>query len=250
MISIRNLDVTLGGSPILKHVSAEIRAGELTALVGPNGAGKSTLLAALGRLVYPSGGEILFEDRSLHDWPNAELARRLSVLRQDTHIATRLTVEDLVAFGRYPHSQGRLTEADREIVARCLSRMEIVDFAGRFLDTLSGGQRQRALIAMALAQETDALLLDEPLNNLDLAHARQVMSIARDEARAGRAVVVVLHDLTIAARYADRVIAMKRGEIALDGLPEEVLTSEKLSALYDTEVEVYQIGGRPVVLPI
>jgi len=250
MISIHNLSVTLGGTPILEDISTGIGAGQVTALVGPNGAGKSTLLAALGRLIAPSAGEIRFEDRPLADWPNAELARRLAVLRQDTQIATRLSVADLVAFGRYPHSQGRLNATDHAKVAQCLDRLELTDLAGRFLDTLSGGQRQRALIAMTLAQETDALLLDEPLNNLDLTHARQVMRIARDEADAGRAVVIVLHDLTIAARFADRIVALKSGRIALDGPPAEVVTGPALSALYGTPVEVVSIAGRPVVLPI
>ncbi|AJE45541.1 ABC transporter ATP-binding protein [Celeribacter indicus] len=250
MIDTRNLCVSLGGTPVLHDISVTVPAGRLTALVGPNGAGKSTLLAALGRLVEPRRGEVRLEGRPLEDWPKAQVALKLAILRQHTAIAPRLTVEDLVAFGRYPHSHGRMTDADRAEVRRAILRLDLEDFAGRYLDTLSGGQRQRALIAMTLAQQTGAILLDEPLNNLDLAHARRVMRIAREEAEAGRTVVVVLHDLTVAAAYADHVVAMKAGRVQAVGPVGEVLASGPLSELYDTEVEVIETGGRRIVLPV
>ncbi|MDF0597987.1 ABC transporter ATP-binding protein [Psychromarinibacter halotolerans] len=250
MIGIRDLDVSLTGSPVLHGITTTLPTARLTALVGPNGAGKSTLLSALGRLVAPTRGEVLLDGRPLADYPNRDLARRLSVLRQDALIGPRLTVEDLVSFGRYPHSHGRLTDLDHARVARAIDRLDLRDFAGRYLDSLSGGQRQRALIAMVLAQDTDVILLDEPLNNLDLAHARRVMQIAREEADAGRTVVVVLHDLTVAAAYADHVVALKDGRVYAQGASDEIMTPDVLSALYDTEVSVATVDNRRVVLTL
>ncbi|MDT0682457.1 ATP-binding cassette domain-containing protein [Roseicyclus sp. F158] len=250
MIQIESLTASLGDAPILNGIDAVLPRGALTALVGPNGAGKSTLLSVLGRLTPMTGGSVRLDGADLAQIPSRDLARRLSVLRQDTVIATRLTVEDLAGFGRYPHSQGRLTPEDRDIVRRCLALVDLEPLAGRHLDTLSGGQRQRALIAMALAQQTEVLLLDEPLNNLDLAHARRVMNVAAEEARAGKTVVVVLHDLTIAARFADHVVAMKDGRIHDAGPPPEVMSAASLGALYECKVEVHEIGGHRVVMPI
>ncbi|WP_425049733.1 ABC transporter ATP-binding protein [Psychromarinibacter sp. S121] len=250
MIGIRDLDVSLTGSPVLHDITTTLPAGRLTALVGPNGAGKSTLLATLGRLVAPTRGEVELDGRPLLDYPDRELAQRLSVLRQDAPIGPRLTVEDLVSFGRYPHSRGRLTDLDHARVRHAIDRLDLRAFAGRYLDSLSGGQRQRALIAMVLAQDTDVILLDEPLNNLDLAHARRVMQIAREEADAGRTVVVVLHDLTVAAAYADHVVALKEGRLYAEGPSDEIMTPAVLSTLYDTPVSVATVENRRVVLTV
>jgi len=250
MIEMSGLSYAAGGKAILHDITARLPEGRLTVLVGPNGAGKSTLLALLGRHLAPGGGVIRFGGRPLEDWPRAELARALTILRQATRITPRLTVADLVAFGRYPHGQGRLTPEDRKIAAACLDRMALTDLRDRQLDTLSGGQQQRALIAMVLAQDTGTLLMDEPLNNLDLAHARRVMQVLRERAAAGRTVVAVLHDLTVAARYADHVLALRDGRVMAEGPPDAVFTPARLAQLYDAEIEVHQIGGRPVILPI
>lgn len=250
MIEISGLGYAAGGKAILRDISARLPEGKLTVLVGPNGAGKSTLLALLGRHADPAQGEVRLDGRALAHWPRAELARALTILRQDTRITPRLTVGDLVAFGRYPHGQGRLTPRDHAIVAEHLDRMALTDLRDRQLDSLSGGQQQRALIAMVLVQETGWILLDEPLNNLDLAHARRVMQVLRARVAEGRSVVAVLHDLTVAARFADHVLAMKDGRVLAEGTPAEVFTPARLAALYDAEVEVHEIGGRPVILPI
>ncbi|NDV01318.1 ATP-binding cassette domain-containing protein [Pseudoroseicyclus tamaricis] len=250
MIDLTDIHVTLGPSPILHGITARFPAGKVTALVGPNGAGKSTLLAAAGRLVRPSRGEVRLHGRPLAAYKPEDLARRMAVLRQDGGITARLNVRDLVTFGRYPHCRGRPGPADRAAVDRALRRLDLAGFAERFLDTLSGGQRQRALIAMALVQAEEALLLDEPLNNLDLAHARRVMAVAREEAATGKAVAVVLHDLTIAAAYADHVIALKDGRLHAEGPVADVLSAAGLGALYETEVEVAHIDGRRIILPI
>ncbi|GHH03035.1 iron ABC transporter ATP-binding protein [Pseudodonghicola xiamenensis] len=250
MIETRALSVHLTGKPVLHDVSLSLPRGKLTALVGPNGAGKSTLLTALGRLIAPASGEILLDCVPLNTIPAPELALRLSILRQEGAVGPRLTVRDLVSFGRYPHSHGRLGVTDRAEVERAIDRLDLAAFSDRYLDTLSGGQKQRAQIAMVLAQQTDVILLDEPLNNLDLAHARRVMRIARQEAEAGRTVVVVLHDLTVAAAYADHLVALKAGRVAASGRPDQVVTEPVLSDLFDTEVTVAEVGGRRVVLTL
>lgn len=250
MIEVSGVEFAAGGKTILHDISTRLPEGRLTVLIGPNGAGKSTLLALLGRHAAPARGAIRLDGRALADWPRGELAQALTILRQDTRITPRLTVADLVAFGRYPHGKGRLTPRDREIVAAHLDRMALADLRDRTFDTLSGGQQQRALIAMVLAQETPWLLLDEPLNNLDLSHARRVMQVLRARVAEGRSVVTVLHDLTVAARFADHVLAMKDGRLLAEGPPAEVFTPARLAELYEAEVEVHEIGGRPVILPI
>ena len=250
MITVRNLSVTLDRTPILHDVDATVPAGQMTALVGPNGAGKSTLLAAIGRLTAANAGTIEIGDKNISDFTPRNLALRLAIMRQDTHVAPRLTVRDLVGFGRYPHSHGRMTQQDHNIVDDIIARMELTEFADRFLDTLSGGQRQRALIAMTLAQDTDIVLLDEPLNNLDLVHARRVMKIAREEVAKGKTVVLVLHDLTVAGSYADHVIAMKNGTVAAQGPVDDVINEPVLTDLYDTPVQVIDANGHKIVVTI
>jgi len=250
MIRIENLCYSAGGQLILSGVNAEIEPGRVTALVGPNGAGKSTLLSLIGGLTEAGSGTVEVCGRRIEAWHRAELSLTLTTLRQQTHIVPRLTVRELVAFGRYPHSRGHLNEMDDVHIAQAMEDMELAPLADRQLDTLSGGQRQRALIAMCLAQTTQIMLLDEPLNNLDLNFSRRVMEVVRDRSRAGRAIVTVLHDLTIAARTADQIIALKNGRVMASGPPSTVITPEILSDLYDADVEVYQVGGKPVVLPI
>lgn len=250
MIETENLSVALGQAPILHGVTTQFAPGQITALIGPNGAGKSTLLGALGRLIAPSSGGVRLKGRSLADYTPRDLACVLTILRQNTQVAPRLTVRDLVGFGRYPHSQGRLTEADHRAVTRALERLELDVLADRYLDTLSGGQRQRAHIAMVLAQEAEVVLLDEPLNALDIPHARTVMRIAREEADLGKAVVVVLHDLSIAAGYADFIVALKDGWLHHTGAVADVVRREVLSELYDTDVQVIEHEGRRIVLTV
>jgi iron complex transport system ATP-binding protein len=169
------------------------------------------------------------------------------VLRQDNALAARLTVADLVAFGRYPHSKGRLTAVDREPIERAIGFLGLAAYRDRFLDELSGGQRQRAFVAMVLAQDTDAILLDEPLNNLDMRHAVAMMQILRRAADdLGKTVVVVLHDINFAASYCDRIVAMREGAVVRDGTPDEIVTPEALRAIYDMEMQVVRIDERPV----
>ena len=180
---------------------------------------------------------------------SSELAKSLAVLRQDNHIAARLTVHDLVEFGRFPHSRGRLTVHDREHVERAISYLDLDAYRDRFLDELSGGQRQRAFIAMVLAQDTKYILLDEPLHTLDLRHMTEIMRLIRKLADdLGKRIVLVLHDINFAATYSDRIIAMRDGGVMADASSRLIMRPEVLAAVYGTTVDVREIDGRPVAL--
>lgn len=250
MIETRNLTVAIDGTDILHNISVTLPKGKLIAIVGPNGAGKSTLLTAMGRLIPARRGEVIFDGFPIDDIATASLAKRLSIFSQSTPITPRLSVRDLISFGRYPHAQGKLSGADKLIVEQAIARLDLSEFADRYLVALSGGQRQRALLGMTLAQTGDMMLLDEPLNNLDIIHARSVMRVAREEVTMGRTVAVVLHDLTVAGAHCDHVIALKKGHIHSTGSPEEVLSQEVLSDLYDTHVDVVEMNGRRVVMTV
>ncbi|APT88461.1 iron ABC transporter ATP-binding protein [Corynebacterium frankenforstense DSM 45800] len=220
-------------------VDLEIPDGGITALVGPNGAGKSTLLTMIGRLLDMDEGSIEVAHFDVAKTKSKDLAKIISVLRQENHFITKLTVRQLVGFGRFPYSHGRLTAEDEEIIDRYLDFLNLTELEDRYLEQLSGGQRQRAYVAMVLCQETDYVLLDEPLNNLDIAHSVQMMKHLHRAAREfGRTIIVVLHDINFAARYADYVCAVKDGAIVEFGPVAEVMESEKLSEIFGTDIEV------------
>ena len=249
MIALENATKRYGGSTVLDHVSLELGGEGVTALIGPNGAGKSTLFGLIGRLIPPDEGRITVDGADVTTSASSELAKVLAVLRQDNHIGARLTVHDLVEFGRFPHSKGRLTVDDREEIDRAIDYLDLQSYRERFLDELSGGQRQRAFIAMVLAQDTRYVLLDEPLNNLDLRHAAEIMQLIRRLAdELGKRVIVVLHDINVAGHHADRIVAMRAGRVVADAAPDEIVTPETLEAIYDHPVEVRIIDGRPVAL--
>ncbi len=249
MIHLSGVSHRIGAAPILQGITTDLPRGKLTALIGPNGAGKSTLLRLIGRLEPLQQGAIRIDDLDLATTPSGELARRMAVLGQQTQIASRLRLCDLVGFGRWPHHHGRPGPRDRAIVAEALEMFGLTDLSQRFLDEVSGGQAQRACLAMTFAQDTDWLLLDEPLNNLDMSHARALMARLSGLVRgAGKSVVVVIHEVNHAAAWADHVVALKAGRIAATGTPDEVLTAPVLGALYDTEIEVTRHRGRPLVL--
>ena len=250
MIETRDLSLQLGAKHLLQNINIALPRGRFTAIIGPNGAGKSTLLSILGRLQNATTGSVLFDRTPLAQHAPRDLARRLSILRQANDITPRLTVAELVAFGRFPHAAGRLGEEDLQKIDDALAALALSDIRNQPLDTLSGGQRQRALIAMCLAQDTEALLLDEPLNNLDLSHARRVMSLCRQEATKGKTVAAVLHDLSATAVHADHVIALKNGKLHSAGHAAKVMTAQNLSDLYDTEIEVAELCGKTIVLTV
>ncbi|MBK0326234.1 ATP-binding cassette domain-containing protein [Rhodobacteraceae bacterium F11138] len=249
MISVQNLSYVTAGKRILDDLSLDIAPGQVTALIGPNGAGKSTLLALMARLLRPDNGRITLDGLDVHRTATADIAKRLAILRQEQAPLGRLTVRDLVAFGRFPHHRGRPTAEDHLKIDTALDQLALSDLAGRFVDTLSGGQKQRVLIAMVLCQNTDVVLLDEPLNNLDPAQVRVVMDAVDHMARdLGKTVIVVLHDLNHAARHATRVIALKHGRLFAEGPAGSVLAETPLSQLYETAFDVLTHNARPMVV--
>ena len=245
MIEVDRVSKSYGRARVVDDVSVVIPKGGVTAIIGPNGAGKSTLLSIMARLVPMDAGRVRVDGLDVTTTKGDVLARRLAVLRQDNHLAARLTVRDLVAFGRYPHSKGRPTAEDARHIERAVERLGLQGLEDRFLDELSGGQRQRAFVAMALCQDTDYLLLDEPLNSLDMKRAAEMMALVRHTADTrGTTVVVVLHDINFASCYADRIVAMRDGRIAFEGTPEELMRKEVLAAIYDMDIAIHAIDGR------
>lgn len=239
MITLTNVAKHYNDEVSIGPVDLEIPAGGVTALVGPNGAGKSTLLTMIGRLVGMDEGTIEVAGYDVTSTKSADLAKIVSILRQENHFVTRLTVRQLVGFGRFPYSKGRITAEDEKIITRSIDFLGLTELEGRYLDELSGGQRQRAYVAMVLAQDTDYILLDEPLNNLDMRHSVQMMQhLHRAATELGRTVVIVLHDINFAGHYADRICAAKNGRIVHFGTPEEIMRDDILTEVFDTPVEV------------
>ena len=233
------LSVTLGGARILHAVDLRVRPGEVVALVGPNGAGKSTLLRALAGLL-PADGEARLLGRAVGDWSARERGQRLALVRQATDLTAAFTVREVVALGRAPHL-GWLAQpspADRDIVDGALDAMGLRDLAGRQVPTLSGGEQQRTLLAQALAQDPAVLLLDEPTAHLDIRHQLDLLARVRRQSRQGRAVVAALHDLGLAARFADRIAMLSRGRLVADGPPADVLTPALLHDVFGVRAEV------------
>ncbi|RJF78429.1 ATP-binding cassette domain-containing protein [Azospirillum cavernae] len=248
MIEIEGVGLSHHGTTILHDVALTLPKGELIALIGPNGAGKSSLLSLVARLQPLQRGRIAVDGLPVDRTPGRDLARVLTVMRQDTGFAGRLSVRELVGFGRFPHGRGRLTDGDRALIDEALALFDLTALADRDLMTLSGGQRQRAFVAMAFCQGTDYLLLDEPLNNLDMMYARQMMRLLREMVeQRGRTVVIVLHDINYAAAYADRIVALKDGRIVAHGSPDDILTVDLLERLYGYRMQVHRIDGQLLV---
>lgn len=235
------------GKTVVNSVSFEIPKGKVISLIGPNGAGKSTVMGMISRLIAKDSGMIKFEDKDLTKWNSKELAKKLAILTQHNNIQMKLTVRELVSFGRFPYSGNRMTEADNKMIDKALAYMELQDIENRFIDELSGGQRQRAYIAMVIAQDTEYVLLDEPTNNLDIYHATNMMNTVRrlcDEL--GKTVILVLHEINYAAFYSDYICAFVDGEIAKFGTVDEVINKETLSEIYKVDFEIIHIKGRPL----
>jgi iron complex transport system ATP-binding protein len=247
MIEVSNISKRYQDTVVVDDVSLTLPAGGVTAIIGPNGAGKSTLLSMISRLLPMSAGRVLVDGIDVVNGDSAQLARRLAILRQDNHLPMRLTVRDLVAFGRYPHTKGRPTVEDAAHVERALGYLGLEELAERYLDQLSGGQRQRAFVAMVLCQDTDYVLLDEPLNNLDMRHAVDMMRLLRRAAdELGKTVILVLHDINFASCYADRIVAMRAGKLAYVGTPQELIRPEVLHDLYQLDIRVHEVDGQRI----
>ncbi|MBD7937390.1 MULTISPECIES: iron ABC transporter ATP-binding protein [Cytobacillus] len=244
MIEIKGLTKRFNKKPVVEDVTVTIQPGTITSFIGPNGAGKSTLLSMVSRLLEADTGEVLLDQNDVKKWKSNEFAKRVSILKQANHINVRLTVRDLVEFGRYPYSKGRLNDADKKFVDQAIDYMNLSDMQDKFLDELSGGQKQRAFIAMVIAQDTDYVLLDEPLNNLDMKHSVQIMKILRklvDDL--GKTVIIVLHDINFASVYSDRIVALKDGKVVKNGRTEEIINSVALREIYDMDIPIQEQDG-------
>ena len=246
-MQVKNLVKEYDGKKVVDSVSFEIPKGKVISLIGPNGAGKSTVMGILSRLIARDAGLVDFHGKDISKWKSKELSKKLAILTQTNHIQMKLTVRELVTFGRFPYSGSHITSEDEAIISKAIAYMELEEFEDRFIDELSGGQRQRAMIAMVIAQDTEYVLLDEPTNNLDIYHAANMMKTVRklcDEL--GKTVILVLHEINYAAFYSDYICAFVDGKIAKFGTVEEVMTKENLSDIYKVDFEIMEIQGKPL----
>ena len=244
---VKDLIKKYDGKTVVDSVSFQLPEKSVISMIGPNGAGKSTVLNILSRLIARDSGVVDFQGTDITKWKSRELSKRLAILTQQNNIQMKLTVRELVAFGRFPYSGSRITPEDDAVIDRAISYMELDDFRDRFIDELSGGQRQRAYIAMVIVQDTEYILLDEPTNNLDIYHATNMMKIVRrlcDEL--GKTVILVLHEINYAAFYSDYICAFAEGRIVKFGTVKEVMTRENLSRIYGVDFEIMEVSGKPL----
>ncbi|MCP3780252.1 ABC transporter ATP-binding protein [Paenibacillus sp. MZ03-122A] len=247
MVEVKNVTKRYGNKNVVDQVSVTVPKGTITSFIGPNGAGKSTLLSMISRLTDSDEGEILIDGQVVSLTKSEELARKISILKQTNDVNIRLTVKELVSFGRFPYSKGRLNSEDRKMVEQSMAYMGLEDMKDKHIDLLSGGQRQRAFIAMILAQDTEYILLDEPLNNLDMKHSVQIMKTLRglvDDL--GKTILVVLHDINFASCYSDYIVGMKDGRLLKQGTADEMIDSQVLKNLYDMDIPIQQIGDHKI----
>ncbi len=242
MVKINDVTKLYGDTAVVDHVSMTIPKGKITSFIGPNGAGKSTLLSIVSRLIAKDEGEVLIDGEEVSATNNKALAKKLSILKQANDINVRLTVRQLVSFGRFPYSQGRLTDIDEKMIDSAIHYMELETMENKFLDQLSGGQKQRAYIAMVIAQDTEYILLDEPLNNLDMKHSVQIMKVLRRLAdELGKTIVIVLHDVNFASVYSDYIVALRDGKVIKKGPTEEIIRNGVLKEVYDMDIKIQDI---------
>ncbi len=245
LMDVKEVSKKYGEKQVVTHVDLRLKKGKLTAFIGPNGAGKSTLLSMMSRLIPKDSGGIYLDGTEVKAWHTNDLSKRLSILKQANTVQLKLTVRELVAFGRFPHSKGRLTAADQHQIDKVLSYLGLSSLQNEYINTLSGGQLQRAYIAMVLAQDTEYIFLDEPLNNLDMNHAVQLMkTMVRLVSEFDKTIVIVLHDINFAASYADEIVAMKDGQIFAQGPTEDIITKEVLDELYEMNLRICELDGK------
>lgn len=232
---------------MLKNVSLNIKEGYIIALIGANSAGKSTLLNVAANLIPVRAGTVLLDGENVNQMKNIEIAKKIAILKQTQHLSMRITVRELVSFGRYPHSKGRLNAEDQQKIQEAIDYMNLSELQDRFIDEMSGGQCQRAYIAMILAQDIKYIFLDEPLNNLNIKYSVEMMLLLQKMIRElHKTVLIVLHDINFAAAYADEIVAMKNGEIIREGAANELIDREMLAAVFDHDFYIAAVGGRKV----
>lgn len=247
MIEVKNLVKKYGSKTVVDNVSLNIEKGKITSFIGPNGAGKSTVLSMISRIMDKDSGSVVIDGREMEKYDSKDLAKKISILKQSNNINVRLTIREIVSFGRYPHCEGRLTKEDEKFVDEAIEYMELKEIENRYLDELSGGQRQRAYIAMVIAQNTEYVLLDEPLNNLDMKHSVSMMKVFRrlvDEL--GKTVVIVMHDINFASVYSDKIVVLKNGKLEKDDKTENIIQKEILEDIYEIDFDIKEINGKKI----
>lgn len=245
MIEVKDISKAFGDRIILNEISLTFPKGKITSLIGSNGAGKSTLLSIISRLLSQDQGHILVNNKDSNAYKNSVLAQHLSILKQFNNIELKLTVKELISFGRYPYSQGRLKKEDHQKIEEAIDFLDLTEIQDQHLDELSGGQRQRAYLAMVVAQDTDYILLDEPLNNLDMRHSVQIMRILRRlTEELGKTVIIVLHDINFASHYSDYIAALKDGKVKYFGNANEIITENILKDIFGISFCISQSGGK------
>ncbi|MCM3787314.1 ABC transporter ATP-binding protein [Domibacillus indicus] len=247
MVEVQSISKSYGLKAVVDDVSVNIQKGKITSFIGPNGAGKSTLLSIISRLMSADTGEVLIDGQKVNETKSRDLAKKMAILKQSNHLNLRLSVRDLVAFGRFPYSQGKLTKEDHVHIDEALRYMELEELQDRYLDQLSGGQKQRAFIAMTIAQDTEYILLDEPLNNLDMKHSVQIMKVLRRLAdELGKTVLIVIHDINFASVYSDYIVALKDGKIEAQGTVNEIITTLTLKQVYGMDMSIQEINNQKI----
>lgn len=247
MIEVKGLVKKYGNKTVVDNVSLNIEKGKITSFIGPNGAGKSTVLSMISRIMDKDSGTVTIDGLEMEKYNSNDLAKKISILKQSNNINVRLTIREIVSFGRYPHCEGRLTKEDEKYIDEAIEYMELTDIQERYLDELSGGQRQRAYIAMVIAQNTEYVLLDEPLNNLDMKHSVAMMKVFRrlvDEL--GKTVVIVMHDINFASVYSDNIVVLKNGKLEKSDKTDNIIHKETLEDIYEIDFDIREINGNKI----
>lgn len=249
MYKIEKINKKFGSYKALNEIDLDIPKNRLSSIIGPNGAGKSSLLGVISRILKADSGDVFLEDKNIKEWETNSLAKTMSIMKQLNNINIRLTINDLVSFGRYPYSKDRLKEEDYRVINSALDYTGLKDIKDKYLDELSGGQRQRAYIAMILAQDTEYILLDEPLNNLDIKHILEVMRLLKKLVlEKNKTIILVIHDINIASSFSDYIIAMKQGRVVETGIPEKIIDNRVLKNIYDIEFNIENINNKKICL--
>ncbi|MDR5587529.1 MULTISPECIES: ATP-binding cassette domain-containing protein [Clostridium] len=247
MITVKNITKKYGEKKVVDNVSLDLHENQIISFIGPNGAGKSTLLSMISRLAKKDSGDVVIDAKELSTWQDKDLSKTISILKQNNNINIRITVRELVTFGRFPYCGGNLTSEDKAFVDEAINYMELTDLQDRYLDELSGGQRQRAYIAMVIAQDTKYILLDEPLNNLDMKHSVEIMKILKRLVNEkSKTVIIVIHDINFASCYSDYIVALKDGKVVNQGKTSEIINKEILESIYEMNFNVTNIDNRPI----
>lgn len=249
MIAGKNIEKVYGSRKVVDDVTIELPKKQLIAFIGSNGAGKSTLISIISRTLAKDKGEVTIDEVELGQWKTQILAQKLSILKQTNHLNIRLTVRELIEFGRFPYSKGNLTSNDKAKVEEAIQYMGLQEIANCYLDELSGGQRQMAFIAMVIAQDTEYIILDEPLNNLDMRHSVQIMKILQRLVKEmKKTVMVVIHDINFVSCYAEHIVAMKKGKVICQGNNEDVMKEDVLKEIYGMDISVKDIDGKKICI--